>query len=481
MTLRRSQLTPPLRAPVHFGPISNAEYCPRATPEAERAEAEVLARADGLARRLGRSRREVLAGPLGVALSLQVLNLLGGCKGGRGETGYNVDTDAICAGRETLNPAPFVFDVQTHHVEAVDGAAWTSDPVWRAFFDYLTRQNGCSARDYSCIGQEAFLHEIFVNSQTTVAVLTSPPALQATSVLSDRLIDSTRQFVNELAASQRLLTHSVVLPDQGLAELERMAETAATLGPAGWKVYTPWTPTGGGWWLDDAGIGLPFLDQVRALGPRRVCAHKGLPLSGMSSEHASPRDIGPAAALYPDIDFLVYHSGYELDFTEGPYDPEGGGVDRLIRSLADAGLGPGANVYAELGATWHELMRRPTEAAHVLGKLLLYLGEENILWGTDCVWYGSPQAQIEAFLAFEIGEDLQAAHGYPALTDERRAKILGLNAARVYGVDPAAARCSLAEDGLAARREEARDWALMGPPVYGPRSRRELLAFLRGA
>lgn len=480
MTLRRSQLTPPLRAPIHFGPVSNAEYVPRATPAAVAAEAEVLARADALARRLGLSRREVLAGPAGVALSLQVLNLLGGCKGGRGESGYNVDTEDICAGREALNPAPFVFDVQTHHVEAVDGAAWTSDPIWRAFFDYLTRQNGCSARDYSCIGQAAFVHEVFVNSQTTVAVLTSPPAEQSGSVLSDALIDETRQLVNELAASQRLLTHSVVLPDQGAAELERMAATAATLGPAGWKVYTPWTPAGGGWWLDDPAIGLPFLDQVRALGVRRVCAHKGLPLTGMSSEHASPRDIGPAAALYTDIDFLVYHSGYELAFTEGPYDPDGQGVDRLIRSMLDAGRGPNGNVYAELGATWHELMRSPTEAAHVLGKLMLYVGEDNILWGTDCIWYGSPQAQIDAFLAFEIGEDLQAAHGYPALTEERKAKILGLNAARVYGVDPAAVRCAPVEDSLAARREEARRWALLGPPVYGPRSRREMLAFLRG-
>ena len=121
--------------------------------------------------------------------------------------------------------------------------------------------------------------------------------------------------------------------------------------------------------------------------------------------------------------------------TEGPYDPNGGGVDRLVRTLQDAGIAPGANVYAELGSTWFNVMRDPDQAAHVLGKLLVAVGPDNVVWGTDSIWYGSPQTQIEAFRAFEITEEYQEQFGYPALTPELKRKILGVNGATLYGVD----------------------------------------------
>ena len=107
-----------------------------------------------------------------------------------------------------------------------------------------------------------------------------------------------------------------------------------------------------------------------------------------------------------------------------------------MRSLELAGIGKDGNVWAELGGVWREVMKKPTEAAHVIGKLLKHLGEDRILWGTDGIWFGSPQDQIQAFRAFEIPVELQEKHGYPALTREAKAKIFGLNAARVYGVEP---------------------------------------------
>jgi hypothetical protein len=130
-------------------------------------------------------------------------------------------------------------------------------------------------------------------------------------------------------------------------------------------------------------------------------------------------------------------------------------------------------VYAELGSTWRSIMQSPDEAAHVLGKLLVHVGPDNVLWGTDSIWYGSPQDQIQAFRTFEITSEFQERFGYPALTSEIKAKILGLNAARVYGVDPAAVpRCELA----ATEREELRLALPALNRTYGPRSRAEVLA-----
>jgi len=162
----------------------------------------------------------------------------------------------------------------------------------------------------------------------------------------------------------------------------------------------------------------------------------------------------------------VYHSGYESGTFEGPYTAATAevGVNRLIASLERAGIGPNENVYAELGTTWWNVMRTPTQAAHVLGKLLKHVGEDNVVWGTDCLFYGSPQPQIQAFRAFAISEEFQERYGYPALTKELKAKVLGRNAARLYGIDPVPPRCDFSRRELAAIREELRD----GDRVLGP-------------
>ena len=89
------------------------------------------------------------------------------------------------------------------------------------------------------------------------------------------------------------------------------------------------------------------------------------------------------------------------------------------------------------------MLRRPAEAAHVLGKLLVALGPDRILWGTDSIWYGSPQPLIDAFRAFEIPQSFQERFGYPALTVETKEKILSHNARRVYAVpDPVLAEAA---------------------------------------
>ena len=81
-------------------------------------------------------------------------------------------------------------------------------------------------------------------------------------------------------------------------------------------------------------------------------------------------------------------------------------------------------------------MGSPDEAAHVLGKLLVAFGPERILWGTDSIWYGSPQDQIAAFRAFEITPAFQERFGYPALTPDVKRRILGHNAIDLFGITP---------------------------------------------
>ena len=116
-------------------------------------------------------------------------------------------------------------------------------------------------------------------------------------------------------------------------------------------------------------------------------------------------------------------------------------MNRLITSVRKAGIGPNENVFAELGSTWWYVMRYPTQAAHVLGKLLKYVGEDNVLWGTDCLFYGSPQPLIQAMRTFQISPEFRERYGYPKLTKELKAKILGLNGAALYKVEPNTSTC----------------------------------------
>src|SRR6185436_12816542 len=189
-------------------------------------------------------------------------------------------------------------------------------------------------------------------------------------------------------------------------------------------------------------------------------------------EYSSARDIGPAARRHPDMSFLVYHSAFDPQVKEGPYDAGAkAGVDVLLRSLEEAGRP--SNVYAELGSTWRFVMRDPEQAAHLMGKLLKTFGEDRVLWGTDSIWYGSPQDQIQAFRAFQISPEFQEKYGYPALTPALKRKIFGLNAVKVYTLDAAALKKHLAADAIDRARTAYAGAEDPHFETYGPRTYEE--------
>jgi predicted TIM-barrel fold metal-dependent hydrolase len=314
-----------------------------------------------------------------------------------------------------------------------------------------------------------------------MTVLSAIPIEEQANPLKMEDMELARRLARELCKDDRVLLHGGVQPTVGPPglQIDGMSALVRDHPISAWKIYTH--APGAGWRLDDADASAPrvgeaFLARVEEVGPRTVCVHKGF--SG-GSRWASPVDIGPAARAHPNVNFVVYHSGFEQGGDEGPYSDATAerGVNRLITSMRRAGVGPGANVYAELGSTWWILMRDPTQAAHVLGKLLQAVGPDRILWGTDSLWYGSPQDQIQAFRAFQIAPELQEQYGYPALTPAVKRKILGENAAALYGVDEVPDRCTFTRDELAQLRVEnasSTPWR-----TYGPATDRELAALLR--
>ena len=99
-------------------------------------------------------------------------------------------------------------------------------------------------------------------------------------------------------------------------------------------------------------------------------------------------------------------------------------------------VAPYRNTYAEIGTTWaSSVVTFPTLAAHLMGQLMKFMGPDRVVFGSDSVWYGSPQWQIDAMWRFQIPEDMRKKFGYPEFTTDAKRKILGLNSAKLYGIN----------------------------------------------
>jgi uncharacterized protein len=451
-------------------------------------------------------------------------------------------------GAESLRnrPGEFIFDVQSHHVDP-EGEWRVSNPAIHAFFAAVwpqTRQGG-ELDPIDNLGRFHYLKELYLDSATSCTVLSVVPTSPDTrNPLPVAEAAKTVRTVNELARSRRCVMHAFVMPNRGGGgnstpnqrpsgldeELQLMMERATKYRDIlrGWKTYCAWgdVPYASGWFLD-TDVGMEFLQQVQNVSrrvksvPPVVATHKGFALPGFDQRSATPRDIGPAARQNPGVKFLVYHSGYDTGDRQRPYrgDAEARSdtntVDALIKSLREnnydaskfrkkgKAFGNVPNVYAELGSVWRDVMRDPDQAAHLLGKLITHVGPRRVVWGTDSLWYGSPQSEIVAFRRFQFSEQGKELYNLPhglegdvedparkARRPERtiRNAILGRNAAGAYRINPDERRRKISCDRVNTLRGEAymtaegteRESApLASNEIHGPRTRRELILAMR--
>jgi predicted TIM-barrel fold metal-dependent hydrolase len=474
------------RLPIKLDTTSNGEFIPVLLSAANRAAHRFARRAAmNNAKRLGMSRRDFLISACGVASTLLAFNKANALTGDRG--GY-FDLEPESALEPQLAQArvggkgEFIFDVQGHFVDP--SGAWVKSAPADAFKWSPKAACGLAAnpgaRSYlNCLGPNEFVKDVFLDSDTDMMVLSFVPSRRDSEPLTIQAADAVRQIVDRMDGTHRLLLHGRVNPNQP-GDLESMDELKERWKVRAWKTYTQWGVDGKGFFLSDD-IGTRFIEKARGLGVKVICVHKGLPFGKRSYEHSQCSDIGVVAKRFPDVSFLVYHSGFVAGVPERPYSGRGAGdgIDTLIRSLIDNGVKPNSNVYAELGSTWRYLMREPTAAAHALGKLIKYCGENNVLWGTDSIWYGSPQDQIQAFRTFQIAPGLRAKHGYPEITAALRAKIFGLNAARVYSINVDEVKKHTRADSVSRERTAYLEQPEPHYHTYGPKTRSEFLNLLR--
>lgn len=475
------------RLPIKIDTTSNGEFEPvPLSPLNLKANKLAHERATENARHIGLNRRKFMISSCGVASTLLAFNHANASANKRGGY-YQISDDSavdLQLASSEVEGKEFIFDIQGHFVNP--NGDWLNhvpdDARPYLFFEKANCELAAEPGDRSylnCLSADEFIKDVFLDSDTDIMVLSFVPSTRETEPVTIEDAHETRNIVAQLEGSKRLMIHGRVNPNQE-GDLEAMDELAENWDISAFKTYTQFGPGGVGFWLH-YDVGLAMIERARDLGVKNICIHKGLPFGPQSLEHSRCDDVGIVAKMYPDMNFLIYHAGFDTSITEEAFAEGEGrmGIDTLVQSMIDNEVPLNSNVYAELGSTWRFLMRDPDAAAHAMGKLFKYIGEDNVLWGTDSIWYGSPQDQIQAFRTFQISEEFQERYGYPAITPELRRKVFGLNAARPYEISAEEISRFVAGDALSQRKLAYQENPQPHFRTYGPKTRREFMNFLK--
>ena len=457
-------------SPIPTQIVSNGEFNPLQQTHAQRkVEARIKALAGDLAPKHGMTRRQFLASSAGMAAAFLAMNDVFGPL--FGVSSAEAARSGVADQRAGALAKQFIIDCQTHFVrddyphERLLGLTKFAKKHWNP---ELANENSLARLKF-----QNYVKEVFVDSDTKIALLSGAPVDDPSwEFLSNDQIMAARAAINRIAGTRRLLAHAIIAPKRPdfLDETER---AISTLKPDSWKAYTIGDPlamskVASYWRLDDEKLMYPFYEKIVKAGITNLCIHKGLmPADYEKSwpevwQYATVWDLPKAAKDWPQINFIIYHSAMRpfLELPEAAYaEFEQTGRIKWATDLADIPAKHGVkNVYAELGTCFaNSAVAHPKMAAALLGTLIRGLGAAHIVWGTDSVWYGSPQWQIEALRRLEIPEDMRKKHGFAPLgpaNGKVKTAIFSGNAARLYKLSTKTALGAITTDNIAAMKAE---------------------------
>jgi hypothetical protein len=444
-------------SPVPMQIVSSDEFAPIAqTPAQREVQARLEMLADELAHRNRMHRRRFLRTAAGMAAAFWAMNQVYGplFEVSRAEAASPEEADE----RAERMQGQFIFDGHTHFLrddtqietfvrmrEAVGKAGWNPDLVGKP-------------QSIEDLKFDNYLKEVFLDSDTKIAIISSAPSdVPQDWFLTNPMMAQARKRVNELFGAHRLLSHAIFTPGQPgwLDEVDRTIEEDR---PNSFKGYTIGDNTHKEisrfpWRMDDEKLVYPFYEKVWKAGMRNICIHKGLfPPSVERTyphlrDYCDVRDVGQAAKDWPMLNFIIYHSAYRFPGGGTPEEAlaqfESTGRVEWVSDLADIPQQYGVdNVYGDLGQVFATTtVSQPRLCAAIMGTLIKGLGVGRVVWGTDAVWTGAPQWQIEGLRRLEIPPDMQAKHGFEPLgsaTGPVKSAIFGDNSARLYGLAPTA-------------------------------------------
>lgn len=484
----------PASTPFPVSPVSNGEWVAEEVSRKQQVVGKLIAEETEVqAKRHGMTRGEFLKTAAATMIGFSVLNRVNGLPAHGANAVLpvrRVDCEDLDAASERLATKPyFVVDVQSHFVDQEE----FPQSLYCSLFRFCAEPNDPTcAEDISLVGRANYIKELFVDSETHVGVISGLPSGVP---LSPDASAVARDMVNDLANSERCIIQAMIdpsptpsIPNPNFRTgIDTMEFQVNELGGRALKCYS----YNGNWRLDDETIAYPMFAEAQRLGLRLINVHKGLPaiFAPGSEESVRTTDIPKAVADWPKLRFCAYHSGY---FQAGNH-PEGkNGITEFIEVAESMPKKDRKRLYAEIGSTFAITLLTdgfspcgqaapptvgPENTAHLLGQLLKTFSSKNILWGTDSIWWGSPQWLIDAFKIMQIPESMQEEFGYPALTEKRKRRILGTNAAKLYKIRGKRAElCSIPEDQLmTTQTERGGAHGSRSLRTYGPQTRRDFL------
>jgi predicted TIM-barrel fold metal-dependent hydrolase len=461
--------TASLASPIPTQIVSSDEYLPSPqTPQQKEVEARLVALAERLARRQGKTWRRFFETAAGMAASFVAMNEVYGALFDASPA--EAATPEMAQERAAALSSQFVMDTHTHFLRddtRLMGFVKMREAVGKAGWN---KQLADKPQTIDDLKYDNYFKEIYLDSDTKVALLTNAPSeVPEDWFLTQEQVFATRAKVNAAAGTRRMLAHYTITPGQP-GWLDGIDRAIAELKPDSWKGYTVGDNTHKElsqhpWHLDDEKLMYPAYEKFAKAGIRNLCIHKGLFAPSVEAqfprlaEYADVRDVGKAAKDWPQLNFIIYHSGYRHvggDPAVALAEWNEKGRISWVSDLAEIPDKDGVtNVYGDLGQLFaFSTVVQPRLCAALMGTLVRGLGADRVIWGTDAVWTGSPQWQIEALRRLEIPEDMQKSRGFKPLGPAEglvKTAIFGGNSAGLYGVEK---RADLATDRFAALKAE---------------------------
>lgn len=453
--------------------VSNEELIPRRQTDRQKQVEHLIGEMSAeRAQKLGMERRAFMTTSMGLATCFLASNTV------FGKT-WDVDEVETYEPEATAEKYPksqyFIIDVQSHFTNGIAIGFRNIEFVKNMGFNLKEDAEAYSFRN--------FVKEMFLDSDTNMVVISGVPGREVNKdaqgkvlegparrggILPSWLMSRAGNEINSAAGSQRAVWQGNLAPNHywdkttnkpdKAAILEQMDRELNTYKISSWKWYCHTDPgqSGGGFQCDDDNAQW-FIDESKKRGLKTFSVHKGYSYQSRTLGHlANPKDMEKAALRNPDCNFIVYHSALQHGPNEpdwknaAGYDPTTGdfGWHNVLMGIKQRNPKM-KNLYAEVGSFFNVLaIADPVMCQHGIGKNIKYFGADNVIWGTDCLWWGSPQWCIDAFKRFQISDEMCDKFGYKKITDSDRAKIFGLNAAGIYKVDVKAKRKGLPEDAL---------------------------------
>ncbi len=474
--------------------ISNEEILPRPQNKNQRAvERLTMEWGEANAKKIGMDRRSFMRSSMGMATALLASNYV---YGPYWDVHAEEAVDPAMTDEKFPKSEYFIVDVQAHftnswEVAEDEGRLDAGNPGggqrrqgggFRSY-EFLKNMGFELGDDLEAYSFSNFVKEMYFDSETSMVVISGVPNREkqrddtgkvlegmerSKGALPSWLMSQRKKDLNELAKSQRALCQGNCAPNHYWdratnkpdypALYEQIEREIKLYGIDSWKWYCHTDPgqSGGGFQCDDE-MSANFIQKSRELGLKRISVHKGFSYQSRTLGHlANPKDMEKAALDNPDFAFIVYHSALK----HGPNEPDYESLNKFDPQTGDFAWhdvlmdikrrNPQINnLYPEIGSSFGLLaIEHPVMCQHLMGKNIKHYGSDHVVWGTDCLWWGSPQWAIDLWKRFQFTDEMTEKFGYQKLTKEDKANVFGLNAARIYGVDVNEKRNAMPKEAL---------------------------------